>query len=291
MIVGAPLMGAGAALSWGLGDFTARFVGRAVGITAAMLGIMLVGSLIVGLYIVGTGEPLHWEPSGLWILALNGVATALATYMLFDALTRGPVSLGSPIVSSYPALALPMTVVFGARPDLIHWIAMAATVGGIWLVALAVSRVDAREKPEYEPAVLRRSILMALGSAVMFAVALLSADFGIDRYGLPQTLLTARVIGVVFFAGCFLFMRRTPGIPGKSWPLLALLAVLDTSGYVFVYGGLTLENGEYAIVTSSAYSVVTVILARIFLREPIAALQWLGVAIVAAGIATLSATG
>ena len=109
-------MGAGAAGSWGVGDFTARFLGRAIGVPQGLFGMMLVGSLAVGLYIVVSGETLVWELSGLWLLALNGVATMLATLMLFEALTRGPVSLGSPMVSSYPAFAVPITVVFGARP-------------------------------------------------------------------------------------------------------------------------------------------------------------------------------
>ena len=291
MIAGSALFGVGAAASWGVGDFTARFIGRAVGVPAGLFGIMLLGSLAVGLYIVVSGEPLVWELSGLWLLVLNGVATMLATFMLFDALTRGPVSLGSPMVSSYPAFAVPMTVVFGARPEPIHWMAMAATLGGIWLVALAVSRIDAGDKPEYTPAVLRRAVLMAIGSAFFFAVALLAADEAIGRYGLPLTLLSGRIVGAVVLGGVFLAMRKAPRMPVRAWPLILLLAVADTLGYVFVYTGLSLENGEFAIVTSSAYSVVTILLARIILKEQVVPLQWLGVAIVIAGIGTLSATG
>ena len=215
----------------------------------------------------------------------------LATFLLFDALTRGPISLGSPMVSSYPAFAVPMTVVFGARPEPIHWVAMAATLGGIWLVALAVSRIEAGDKPEYAPAVLRRAMLTAIGSAFFFAVALLAADEAIERYGIPLTLLSGRIVGAVVLGASFLVMRKVPRMPLRAWPLIALLALVDTLGYIFVYAGLALENGEFAIVTSSAYSVVTILLARIVLREQVVPLQWLGVAIVIAGIGTLSATG
>ena len=291
MIGGAALMGVGAAASWGVSDFTARFVGRAVGVPQALLGIMVIGGLVVGVYVVADGTALRWELSGLWLLALNGVATLVATLMLFDALTRGPVSLGSPMVASYPAFAVPMTVAFGARPEIVHWIAMAATLGGVWLVALAVARIEGGDRPEYAPAVLRRAILMAVGSALSFAVALVAADQAIERYGLAQTLLAARLVGAALMAGGMLIMRTAPRLPVKAWPLLILLALMDSAGYVFVYGGLTFENGEFAIVTSSAYTVVTILLARVFLRERIAPLQWLGVAIVVAGISTLAATG
>jgi len=291
MIVGSALFGAAGALSWGIGDFAARFAGRAMGPPQALLGIMLVGSLGIGIFVVASGETLIWELSGLWLLALNGVATMLATLLLFDALTRGPVSLGSPIASSYPALAVPMTVVFGARPEPIHWVAMAATLGGVWLVALAVSRVDSGDKPDYAPAVLRRAVPTAIGSAFCFAVALLAADHAVERYGLPMTLLSGRIVGAVVLAAGFLVMRRVPRMPLSGWPLILLIALMDTLAYALLYAGLALENGEFAMVTASAYSVVSILLARIILREPVVPLQWLGVAIVIAGIGTLSATG
>ena len=290
MIVGSALFGAAAAGSWGVGDFAARFVGRAVGVPQGLFGIMLVGSVAIGLYALVSGATFVWEPSGLWLLVLNGVASLLATLLLFEALTQGPVSLSSPIAASNPAIAVPITVVFGARPEPIHWVAMAATLGGVWLVARAVSRIK-DDKPEYAPAVRRRAVLMAIGSAFFFAVALISADHAIERYGLTQTLLTQRLVGAAIMGLVFLAARRVPRLPFTSWPLIVLLALLDTLAFVFVYAGLALENGEFAIVTSSAYSVVTILLARIFLREPVVPLQWLGVAIVIAGIGTLSATG
>ena len=132
---------------------------------------------------------------------------------------------------------------------------------------------------------------MAIGSAFLFAVALVAADHAIERYGLPLTLLSGRLVGALVMAAAFLVMRKVPYMPVRSLPLVGALALMDTFGYVFVYAGLTLENGEFAIVTSSAYSVVTILLARIFLREQVVPLQWLGVAIVIAGIGTLSATG
>ena len=290
MIVGSALFGAAAAGSWGVGDFTARFIGRAVGVPQGLFGIMLVGSVAIGLYALVSGATFVWEPSGLWLLVLNGVASLLATLLLFEALTQGPVSLSSPIAASNPAIAVPITVVFGARPEPIHWVAMAATLGGVWLVARAVSRIK-DDKPEYAPAVRRRAVLMAIGSAFFFAVALISADHAIERYGLTQTLLTQRLVGAAIMGLAFLAVRRVPRLPFTSWPLIVLLALLDTLAFVFVYAGLALENGEFAIVTSSAYSVVTILLARIFLREPVVPLQWLGVAIVIAGIGTLSLTG
>ena len=290
MIGGSALLGAGAAAFWGVGDFSARFLGRAIGVPQAMFAIMLVGSVAIVLYILASGTTLVWEPTGLWLLVLNGAASLLATLMLFEALTRGPVSLASPIAASNPAIAVPISVVFGARPEPIHWAAMAATLAGVWLATLAASRIKG-DAPEYAPAVLRRAVLMAIGSAVFFAVSLIAADHAIERYGLPLTLLSGRLVGLLMMGAAFLGMRRVPHMPVRAWPLILFIAAMDTLAFTFVYTGLSLENGEFAIVTSSAYVVVTILLARIILREPVVPLQWLGVAIVIAGIGTLSATG
>ena len=80
-------------------------------------------------------------------------------------------------------------------------------------MALAVSRIEGGDRPEYAPAVLRRSVLMAIGSAFFFAVALLAADEAIERYGLPTTLLSGRLVGALVMAAAFLAMRRVPRMP------------------------------------------------------------------------------
>ncbi|MBT3172453.1 MAG: EamA family transporter, partial [Rhodospirillaceae bacterium] len=88
-----------------------------------------------------------------------------------------------------------------------------------------------------------------------------------------------------------LSMKEKARFPVKAWPLLIGFGALDTAGHLFIFIGLGLEHGEYAIVTSVAYTVVTVLLARTFLREHVSALQWGGVALVVGGVALLAAFG
>ena len=78
--------------------------------------------------------------------------------------------------------------------------------------------------------------------------------------------------------------REAPRLYPRLWPILIVLSVLDSMGYLGVYIGLGYVNGEFAIVASSAYSVVAVVLARLFLREPVNIVQWGGVGLVVAGI-------
>ena len=117
---------------------------------------------------------------------------------------------------------------------------------------------------------------------------MICAGQAIEIYGPWQTMVAVRIVGAILFILWFLMRREAPRFYPRLWPILIVLSLLDTMGYLGVYLGLGYVNGEFAIVASSAYAVVAVVLARIFLREPVNLAQWGGVLLVAGGIALLS---
>ena len=135
---GSVFWGAGAAISWGFADFIARFTGRSVGVAATFLAVAFIGLGALLLFMWLRGETMLWHNQdaagllGLGLLVLAGVSAAVATIFLYEALTKGPVSLSSPLVSSYPALAMPISIAVGASPNWWHWLALVLTLGGIW---------------------------------------------------------------------------------------------------------------------------------------------------------------
>ena len=290
MLESAAAWGAGCALAWGFSDIIARFAGRSVGVLVATCTMMTVGAVLIAGIMSATGEPFDWRLDGMhWLFGI-GAGTVIGSLLFYHAVTHGPVSLASPVVACYPAIAVPISVALGARPDPLHWGAMVATMAGVWVVARATPASDGAA-PEYAPAVIRRTILYSLGAAATFAASLTAADRAIDIYGPWQTVLMVRLIGFVALATLVLARRERVCFPVRAWPILAAFGVLDTLGHLLLYTGLGLPNGEYAIVASVGYTVVTVVLARIFLREPVSALQWGGVAMVVGGVGVLAAFG
>ena len=189
--------GAGCALAWGLADICARFAGRSVGVLAATCTMMAVGGVLIAAIMAASGVPFDWRLDGIHWLVGIGAGTVLGSLLFYHAVTHGPVSLASPVVACYPAIAVPISVALGARPDPLHWGAMIATMAGVWLVARATASGD-RSAPEYAPAVMRRTILYSLVAAAVYAASLTAADRAIDIYGPWQTVLVVRIFG---FAG------------------------------------------------------------------------------------------
>ena len=197
-----------------------------------------------------------------------------------------------PKAKSCRAVAVPISVALGAEPKPIIWGAMAITLSGIWLVARSVSASGGEDAPkEYTPAVIRRTIILSLAAASIYAASLTAADRAVEIYGSLQTVLVIRLFGTVVLFAVLLSRREKARFPMRAWPVLAAFGILDTLGHMFLFFGLETTHGEYAIVASVAYTAVTVLLARIFLREPVSKLQWGGVALIIAGVAVLGAFG
>jgi len=234
MLGAAALWGAAGALSWGFADFTARFAGRAVGVIPATFGMNAIGAILILVYMLVAGEPFIWQWDGIGWLIAAGVLTVLATLTLYEALTKGPVSLGSPVVASYPAIAMPVAMVLGSLPSWRQIAAMVATMAGVWLVAWAVARTRGDERPEYAKPVIRRALAMAIISAICFAFALLAADRSVDIYGAWESVLVGRVIGVAMLAFFVIGRTTRPIFTRRALLLIVALAFMDSFGHAAV---------------------------------------------------------
>lgn len=283
----AALWGVASALGWGIADFAARFSGRRLGADVALFGMLLVGAMALTIAVLAIGLPPRGTALGWALVVGSGVATLVAMLLLYDGLARGPVSIVAPIVSAYPVINIAISLARGAKPEAPQWAAMAAVLAGVAVVARSAGRFESVEG--LSPGAIRRSIAVALGAAVAFGFALGAAQQATPVFGELQTVWIGRIVSFSLLAALFAARRRAPRIPAAWWPLVALQGVLDAGAYVSLLFGGHGPGSEVAVVVSSCFSVVTVVLARIFLREPISVLQWLGVAAIVGGVAALAA--
>ena len=78
--------------------------------------------------------------------------------------------------------------------------------------------------------------------------------------------------------------------PRNGLPYVGLQGLLDTAGYFTFLAGANTAAPHITMVVASAFSVVTVLLARLVIHEPVSKMQWGAIALIAAGTAALSAT-
>lgn len=193
-----------------------------------------------------------------------------------------------PICGAYPALVVPVDVLLGARLSALHWSAMAVIMAGVLVVARTAS-----EDPDAAIAAdrnnRRRAIVMGIAAAILFAAALLLGRQAVAGFGATASLWLGRWIGVGLLLALLLAAGQRPALPRHWWGMLLLQGLLDAGGFFAVYLGSQGPNAPAAAVASSGFMVVAVLLGRVVLKETVSAACWLGVGLVFAGVAVLSA--
>lgn len=278
------LLGLLAALAWGTADFAARFSGRALGAIPALFAVMAAGVVAVGLVLMGQGEPLPTRLSG-WA-ALYGLAMVTGALCLYEGLRRGRVSVVAPLAGAFPAWSLAFLVAFGdLRPAPAAWAAMAAVMIGVWIVARFAA--ETAEAPEG-----RGTVLLGLGSGLLFGLALAVGPLAAAEHGESQAVWLGRLIGaLVLLLPAWRQRRGAAPAPRRWWVLAALQGLLDTMALLAVMKAGAGPDGAAAMVVSSTFGIVTIALARVVLREAVAPLQWAGMALTFGGVAALTAVG
>lgn len=286
----AALGGVVAAVAWGSADFIARFTGGAVGHVNALFGMLVASAvvltgvvLVVDLPIGELGSDLG---AGWWLLLLMGVGLTLATLLLYQGLVRGPVTIVAPIAGTFPAFNILLALALGLRPGAMEWAAMAAVMLGVFVVARSARHFESRGA--FTRAHLRITVLIALAASLAFAVTVAAGQEAGAIYGEVQAVFLGRWISLAFCIVLFAARRERPRIPMRWWPILCAQGILDGGALLALVAGSQDATSAVTAVLASTFSAVTVLLARLVIREAMSWVQWLGIGMILAGVATLS---
>ncbi|NHB76206.1 DMT family transporter [Rhodobacter calidifons] len=272
---------------WAVHDLLARKLSQGAPLLAILVVVLAAGTLGLLPVALALGGWDRMTGPALAMAVLSGLSFALAIGGLYKAFSLAPVRVVSPVVGAYPLLTLLIAAAQGRPVSGGHWLAVAAIVLGIAVVALA-ARDDAPEGYAAAPGVaMGWAGFAAAGFAATFALAQEATRLGAE---LPA-ILVGRVVALLAMLGLFLWQRGSLAPQRGQLGVLALMGLLDALalGLVTASGGL--PRAEYAAVASSLFGVLTVLLAAWFLREKVRAVQWLGIACVFGGIAALGLLG
>ena len=278
------LYGVGAAVAFGFGDYAAAIATRRVGVARSALGMQIVGVIAFALVLVALGRWPTFSVSQLpWAFALAVIGTASLAF-LYRAFALGPIAVVSPVVASYAALSVLLIVIFlGERLTTGQSLAMAVTFVGV-----VVASTDFRELRQTlgRPVEgVRIGIFATIGFGI-WGVLLSAATRASDPFAL---VIIWRLCGIALVALFMLWRRVQPGplFSPSTLGIVSLVGVLDTGANVLLMLGIGAGFASFVMTGSGAYPIIPAVLAILVLRERLAPNQYVGAAILIAGLVSL----
>ncbi|WP_033323139.1 EamA family transporter [Actinomadura atramentaria] len=277
------------AVVYGVSDFLGGTVSRrATAVRALLLG------LPAGLALIVAGAAFGGAPSadGLAWGFGAGVAGGAGMLAFYRALARGPMSVVAP-VSALAAAVLPVAagVLRGERLD-------APVVVGVVLCLVAIGLVSMEKDDGARVAAARRpqdsGPLVAGLAGVCFGVFFILLKEAGGHGGLwPIAASRTANLAVAVLAAAYL-VRRHGALPGpavRGRPLIALAVasgVLDAAANTLYFVAARSGMLSLAAVLTSLYPAITVLMARFAYSERLRAVQRVGMALAAAGVALVT---
>lgn len=271
------VLGALAALSWGTGDFCGGGAARHGRATAASAGSQVTGfaAVLVLAPIIG-GSPtivdIAWG-------AIGGISGGFGLLFLYRGMAVGDIGLVVPVAAiGTGVFPLLFGIAAGDRLGATEATGLALALGSIWLVSYA---------PGPRRATLAAGILFGVGAGAGFGGLLVALSRIGDDAGI-WPLAATRLVGGLVVLTVALIGRQTLKPHAHSWKLITAAGALGVAGNAFFI--FASQSGPLAVaaVVGSLFPAVTVVLARLFLSEPIAVTRGLGLATAVIAVALLS---
>lgn len=278
------LFGLGAAITWGCADYVAASAGRRVGSFRVVLGFHIIATALLALLVVASGSLSEVSGSDLPFFGFVG-ALGWGSYICFyRALAIGPISILSPIVSGYAAVTVLLAVIFlGERLGAAESVAVLVSFSGVVLASSGLRRIFGVERLDAQ------GLLFALAAMVLLGAFVLGVSVKTDELGWLVPVFVVRAFSTVLVA-----VSAVRGgqwrFPDRSLPVLgsiALLAVLDTAGYISFNLGTEHDDTAVVAAASAPYAVIPIVAGVLFLHERPTPVQWAGVGLVVFGLVLL----
>ncbi|MBO0813447.1 MAG: DMT family transporter [Microlunatus sp.] len=273
------LLALGSAVCYGLADFAGGMVARRMnyalvallgqlgGLIATVLASVLLATATIRASDVGWG-------------ALSGVGTGVGMVFLYRAMSRGAMSVAVP-VSAVTGVALPVLVgvaAIGDRPSVPAWVGILVGLPALWLVSRRPADSSSGVRLPVD------ALIAGVGIAGQYlALAHPAAAAGLWPLAAGRAAAAVTVLPLVGRSG------RDPGGPRVGLVVAALATGTLPAAALALYAAATREQLlTIAVVLSSLYPVIPVVLGITVLRERPSRLQIIG--FLAAGAAVVLIT-
>jgi drug/metabolite transporter (DMT)-like permease len=268
--------GLAAVLAWGTSDFLGGYATRRANAFLFTVVVNLGGLLLVGTLASASHAPFPSGRSAAWVLA-GGISGGAGLAIFYRALSSGRMGLTAPVAAVLGA-AIPavFSMFTEGLPGRIPLIGFVFAVLGLWLI----TRTEDGSKPE------------GIGLAVLAGIGFASFYLCVHQAGNASAIWIAsltRTGGLIITAMIVLLLGKfreiTPA--GVRWGVLT--GCIDSLGTILFVRASQTGRLDEAVVISSLYPAVTVLLARLFLKEHFTLWRFVGLLAALAAVPMIAA--
>ena len=285
--------GLGGMLGWGLADFFAKKTIDRIGDVTSLTWGHIFGSIALVLFAFyehfSRGYVFAAPGSGsVWIFLIAfGILQAVVYLFVYKGFGKGQVAVLNPVFSSYSGIvAILSVVVFGEVVSKGLVVTLVLVFLGIILLSLDLAGLR-NKKLNF----LHIPGLREVGIATVLA-AIWTLFWGKLVEGqdwLSFTLLMYVFMTITLLVVCRARKISLRNIPNDVWKFLVLIGVCEIIAYLAITMGYSATSKTSVIaLLSGAFSLPTILLARVFLKEKIGATQTAGTVLIIIGIMFLS---
>ncbi len=280
--------GLGGMLGWGFADFFAKKTIDKTSDLKTLFWSQLIG--IVPLLLIFMVHPAvpHLNRFDIPFLILFGAISGLSYLPVYAGFGKGQVSLLSPVFASWSVVVVLLSALFfGETLPALRWLAVAITFAGI--LAISADPRDIRRMLRGQKHSVRGlpEIFVAL---ITYSVWLVFFNRFLSGKPWVFYLLVIRIFST---ATLYLYSRiRRLGLAFKQqdlWKYMALIGVFDVMAFGFVsYGFSASSLTSVVAILAGTFSLPTMVLARIYLKEKITPLHAFAALLILLGVAIIS---
>jgi drug/metabolite transporter (DMT)-like permease len=260
----------GAFCTWGVSDFMGGFTARRFqSFLLAALG-HLSGTVLVTVLALSTHEAFPPLSHLRWACAA-GAAGGISLALFYRALSQGSMGIAAPVAAILSAgIPTAFAMIDEGFPGMKAIVGFLLAMTGIWLVS--------RPENGSRPRGLVLAIISGLGFALFF-IFMRQAGSG----GALWLAAASRAASLLVTATAVMFGRKFSPTYPAGFALGLIAGCVDVTGTVFFVRASQTGRLDTAVVLSSLYPAITVLLARIFLAERFTRWKTIGI------LATLAA--
>jgi drug/metabolite transporter (DMT)-like permease len=219
----------------------------------------------------------------LWVILASGIINSTCYLLFYRAFEISDVSIISPIVSTWSAVAVVLSVIFLHQfLTPLQTFAVALAIGGTFLAAFRYRNLSLKKIKKV------KGLGLALTCSAGWGVNFLLLNILIGAVGWLMAAVIA-AFAALFFMTVYVVVRKIDVSfpPRQAVFSIFNVGLLEAGGLLAYNYGVQIHSTAYVAPIASTFPLLTVILARIFLKEKPQLHQVIGILLIVAALVML----